>query len=342
MDFFNFLMQELYVHAGKNEPYRTRKNVEAAYNHYQAGMKTYDPNTDHYFFQDLTNALHEILVALGKKLVLFIDEFGEWCKVVDDNERTNRRNERHGHVLRATDRLIDLEFMKFFSAILRNERFKERLVCIVAVKPFMAHYDVKRKLYLFRLLSNITLYYLDRKAGDSLIRDPLKGQIDTSADAASYLYELTYGHPYLIQLILNRVVNQIKGKKNAIELADIQKEETALIRDGSSADTHFAVLMSDYSYDVLTESTQERKGKELLAAIAIYSQEKGTAWVPHTVIEQEGLKRGLRAKRIEAFLRQFVRARILLEEGNGNGKSFAIAVPLLRKRLAYHNDSILS
>ena len=247
IDFFNLLMQELYTHASKNEPYEARKKVEAAYNQYQVGMKTYDPNTDHYFFQDLANALHEILTALGKKVILFIDEFGEWCKVVDDNEKANRRNERAGISLRATDRLVDLEFMKFFSSILRNERFKDQLVCIVAVKPYMVDYDVKRKLYLFRLLSNITLYYLDRTAAGSLIRDPLRGQVETSEAAVDYLYQRTFGHPYLIQLILNRVVNRIRGKKAAIDLSDIQTEEETLVQDGSSVDTHFAVLMSDYS-----------------------------------------------------------------------------------------------
>ena len=96
------------------------------------------------------------------------------------------------------------------------------------------------------------------------------------------------------------------------------------------------------SYEVLTRSSQERQGKELLTIISICGQRNETGLVPHSVIEQEAFNRRITARRVDNLLRQFVRARILLEERNGQGRSFAIAVPLLRKRLAYHNDSILS
>ena len=132
--------------------------------------------------------------------MLFLDEFSEWCRVIEKNERIPQIPRlTEGQPLHQS--LVDVDLMQFFSSLMRDQDFKNKLVFVFAVRPFMAEYDSRKNLQILKLADSITLYYLDKCSAISLMTEPLPDTVSIKPSAAAHLYESTAGHPYLIQFI---------------------------------------------------------------------------------------------------------------------------------------------
>jgi hypothetical protein len=235
--------------------------------------------------------------------------------------------------------LVDVDLMKWFSALMRNSDVGGTLVFIFAVRPFVAEYDGKKDLELLKLMNPITLYHLDEQAAKALMTEPLKGKIDYEEGAVDYLYYLTAGHPYLIQFFLREIINRIKRERSHItkqDIIDFEEEMTEV----STYEPQFEVLDSDYSVDSVTADTEAaRLGKGVLAVIAHLGNKQVDGWAQFEdafkVLTYHGVKEG----EIYDLLSKLHRAQII-EEDRGTPEDnlvYRISIPLLQKRYAKQN-----
>ncbi len=207
-----------------------------------------------------------------------------------------------------------------------------------ALKPFMAEYDSRHNLQILKLVKPITLYHLDESAAKALMIEPLRGRIAVEQQAADYLYQITSGHPYLIQFFLHQIVDTVKGEhRPSIYKEDIKQFEEVMISEGPAYDAHFKVLDSDYSVADVMEPGRARLGKGVLALIAKIGNQEKEGWVPINRIQTALTVHDCTFEDTDELLDQLLRAKILEEREINGTLCFKISIPLLRKRYVRQN-----
>ena len=212
------------------------------------------------------NILSNIVSIANKKVVLFLDEFSELCQTIEEHQNQQSSDEM----------LLDINLMHWFSALMKEPG---GLVFIFAGRPFVAEYDTKHSLQLLKLMNPITLYHLDKTAAEALMTEPLEGKIEYGEGCINYLYNLTAGHPYLIQLFLQQIIDRIRDKKSVIEKQDIIDFEKEVISEDPAYVAHFNVLDSDYNIASVTNTDDPQTDKGVLALIADMGDKQEGRWV---------------------------------------------------------------
>lgn len=278
----------------------------------------------------------EILVntvkSTRKKIVLFLDEFSELCHAIHKNENTKGSS---GNV-EPDEVLADVDLMRWFRVLIDEREITEKLVPIIAARPFVSEYDNQMNLELLRLMNPITLYHLDEKAAKELITEPLSEMVKIEEKCVDYLYKLTAGHPYLIQFFLQNVIINLPEKSRIIKLQDIEDVENKMISEVGSYTSHFGVLESDYSLDVLDKESNRGRafleaGQHFLALMANAAGKEGDGWVQtdNLEIEFDSCKHPVVA---QTLLNQLEYAKILERREHHGELEYRISVPLLRKK----------
>jgi hypothetical protein len=289
-------------------------------------------------FEPFAATLKELVeLTHGRRIVLFLDEFSEWCRVIENNEGT-RKGIRSSKSQALHESLVDVDLMQFFSSLMRDQAFKSRLVFVFAVRPFMAEYDSQKNLQILKLADPITLYYLDKCSAISLITEPLRGKVRIEEDAADHLYESTAGHPYLIQFILKKVVDKCSTEGLQVVTKELViYQESYMTREGPAYDAHFRILDSDYSTQEVLSTSGDALGKGLLSLIAKLGSDGEKGWVTHDEVRAQMKQRGCSQNQTDKLLDQLVRAKILEECPIQEALCFRMVIPLLRKRYVQQN-----
>ncbi len=275
----------------------------------------------------------------AKRVVLFLDEFSELCQAIEKSEEMSRKNPGRDANIHVHEIGVDVDLMHWFSALFKSREIKEKLVCILAVRPFVAEYDRAKNLQLHKLMNSITLYHLNEHAAKALMTDPLKDNIGYAEGCVDDLYELTAGHPYLIQLFLLNIINRIRSEGRCIiEKDDILNYENKIISEGPGQQAHFDVLDSDYSIDAVTNPECARMGKRILGLMAKLGREEEDGWVEVEKIIEREAPADNEKQQIYALLAQLRDAKIIIERKTASEKlEFRIAIPLLQKRYIKQN-----
>ncbi len=287
---------------------------------------------------DCTRLLERIALSTPRKIVLFIDEFSELCRVIERNEGLSAKNPTRNAKLHPFEMLVDVALMRWFSALLKNQSLRDRLIFIFAIRPFVIEYDSQHELNVMKLTAPVCLYYLDEKAAKALITEPLRGYVSYEEGAVDYLYRLTAGHPYLIQFMLKDVVNRIKqDRRNIIVIRDIQDVEERMISEGPAYEAQFEVLDSDYSVDEVMSVRRRSLGRGALSLVAKLGDEAREGWVDEEELIRSLTARGTRKEDVAGILAQLKSAKILEDRVREGRFSFRVSIPLLRKRYVRQN-----
>lgn len=271
------------------------------------------------------------------RLVIFLDEFSELCRVIEANQAILAKNpsRKVGH---PRELLADVDLMQWFSSMVKSKAIKGKLVFLFALRPFVAEYDDKRNLQLLKLTKPIMLYHLDGRAARSLITEPILGQICVHTDAAGYLADLTNGHPYLLQFMLKELVDRSMRGSREITVNDVKSLESEMVKEGPGYDAQFRVLDSDYSVDYVLNPTRTRIGNGILALIAKIAHVSKEGWVEvNKIIEQLQLSHSIAPEETHALLAQLLRAKILEDKPSQLEHQVRMSIPLLRKRYIQQN-----
>ena len=294
----------------------------------------------HGMLDDFSRVLKEILKRTRRKVVLFLDEFSELCQTVDRNAVLLRNNPNREARIRPQEMLVDVSLMHWFSSLMRDPELARRFVLIFAVRPFVAEYDTVTNLQILKLVTPITLHYLRKPAAKALMVEPLRSKIEHEAGSIDYLYNLTAGHPYLIQFFLHEIINRIQQDgRSRIEKQDITRFEEEVVSVEEVYDGQFAVLDSDYSVESVRSSEAARKGKGVLAVIArIGGEQEDDGWVPVGKVHELLTRHRMPEDEIYDILAKLRRARIIEErEADREKLQYRISIPLLRKRYIRQN-----
>lgn len=169
--------------------------------------------------------------------------------------------------------------------------------------------------------------------------EPLEGKIEYEAGSIDYLYNLTAGHPYLIQFFLHEIINRLQQEgRFCIEKRDITRLEGELVSAEEVYEGQFAVLESDYSVESVRSPEAARKGRGVIAVIARLGEQEEEAWVPIEEVRNRLTNHGMPENEIYDILAKLRRARIIEErEAAGENLQYRIFIPLLRKRYVKQN-----
>lgn len=300
----------------------------------------YGGGDKHQMLDDFSEILEKIVKVTRRKIILFLDEFSELCQTIDKNEELLNRNPDRRLNLHPHEMLVDVSLMHWFSSLMKSNEIKGKFVFIFAVRPFVAEYDADTHLSILKLVSPIMLHHLSQPAAEALMVEPVKDQIKYGKESINYLYNLTAGHPYLIQFFLQEIINRIQPKgRLCIEKEDIVRFEEEVVSVEKAYDGQFAVLDSDYSVESVKNSNAARKGKGVLAVIAhLGGDQKADGWVPVEQVKEELTRYGMPENEIYDILAKLRRARIIEERKADREKlEYRISIPLLRKRYARQN-----
>ena len=267
-----------------------------------------------------------------RKIVLFLDEFSELCRAIDQNKNVSN-SPPHPHAM-----VVDVDQMHWFSELMKSDDIEGNLVFIFAVRPFVAEYDDQEDLQLLKLTNPITLYHLDEQAAKALMTEPLSGKIDYEGGAVDYLYHLTAGHPYLIQFFLREIINRIRKERSCIKKQDIIDFEEKMISEGPAYKAQFNVLDSDYSVDSVTNNDAAKLGKGVLAVIAHLGSKQVEGWAQSEEAFELLTNHGVTDGEIYDLLSKLHQAQIIKERGTPEDNlEYRISIPLLQKRYAGQN-----
>ena len=287
---------------------------------------------------EFAQMLEQLARVLSSRLVLFLDEFSEVCRVIERNELLADRNPGRRVTLHPNEMLVDVDLMQTFSSLLKSQTLRHKVMLCFAVRPFMAAYDKSRNLQILKLTKPITLYYLDKDAANALIEEPLRGTLSYEAAAVDYLRKETAGHPYLIQFILKEVVDaKIASGGSTIGVEDIQVVEERMVSEGPAYDAVFDVLDSDHSVEEVMGRPQGLLGKGALSLIARGGEDGRRFWVSAATVLRQMEELKCDRELATDVLAQLVRAKILSERDGEGDLEFRMAVPLLRKRYVRQN-----
>ena len=299
----------------------------------------YSRGDKHQMLDGFSAILEKTVKATSRKVVLFLDEFSELCQTIDKNEewlkiRLDRDQKLHPHEM-----IVDVSLMHWFSSLMRNNALTGRLVFIFAVRPFVAEYDADTQLQILKLVSPITLHYLGKSAAEALMVEPLEGKIEYEAGSIDYLYNLTAGHPYLIQFFLHEIINRLQQEgRSCIEKQDITRLEGELVSAEEVYEGQFAVLESDYSVESVRSPEAARKGRGVIAVIARLGEQEPDGWVSVEKVRALLTNHGMPENEIYDILAKLRRAQIIKERRADEEKlEYKISIPLLRKRYIRQN-----
>jgi hypothetical protein len=313
------------------EGLKTLTNELWATSRYERGDRTQ-------FFATVSRVIAGLSDVAKRRIVLFIDEFSELRKVLERNKRALAGNPMRTKNIYPHEMFIDPPFVHHLSALLKDAKLAQKFTLVVAVRPFMAEYDAREGLQILKLMKPITLYYLEEPAAKALITEPLEGQIEYGQGVVDYLYDLTAGHPYLLQFILKNVVDRVKReKRREVNLEDIQAFEERMISQGPAYDAQFEVAISDYSVAEVIHPQEAEVGKGAMALIAKMGEDDPDAWVAEDEIFDKLSGQNIPLEKSASLLSQLVRTKILEEDSGGGEMRYRIAVPLLRKRFVRQN-----
>ena len=289
------------------------------------------------FFATFARVLSTLAAASHRRIVLFIDEFSEIRKVVERNKMALHKNPTRTGNLLPHDMYIDVPFMHHMSSLLRDAELKSKITFIVLVRPFIAEYDEREGLQLFKLMQPITLRHLDETAARELITEPLASYITVDDDAVSNLITLTAGHPYLLQFMLKLIVDRVKREaRPTITNTDVRWLENRMISDGPAFDAQFAVLISDYSIDEISLRSEARLGKGLLAQVSKLGQHDD-GWARATDIYDALARNNVPEEKTASLLSQLTRTCILMEENQDDELRYRLSIPLVQERFIKQN-----
>jgi hypothetical protein len=289
-------------------------------------------------FDRFANVLLFIAKASKRRIVLFLDEFSEVRKVIEQARAVAAKNPSRMRDQLPHDYYLDVAFMHQLSSLLKREEVAKAFSLIVAVRPFMADYDRDRDLQLLKLMKPISVYYLDEASAKALVREPLRGKLEIADGVDDYLWRMTAGHPYLLQFLLKQLVDRAKmERQSAITLQHVQELEERMINDGPAFQAHFRLLISDYSVDSVLNAKELLHGEGVVAIASKIGNDRPDRWVSESEIVESLARHQIAREKASYLLDQLSRARIL-EEGNVNNTlCYRVFVPLLQKRLERHN-----
>ena len=318
-------------------PGRTVQDVSAAINGSFA-TGGFDRGDRTKLFERFSRTLKTLADYAGRRIVLFIDEFSEVRKVMERSKSLQMSNPLRDRTILPQDMYIDGHFMRHLSAMLKDADLKKRFTLILSVRPFMAEYDKAEDLQILKLCKPIPLYRLDETAAKALITDPVAGKVDYEPGAVEYLYQLTAGHPYLLQFMLKILVDRVRDEaKRTIDLAAIATLEEQMVSEGAGYESQFAVMISDYSVDEVTHPKEAELGKGTLALISKHGMDDPEGWVQGGRIFDEFQKHRVPETKASSLLSQLSRTRIVEEKSINGDLCYRIAVPLVRKRFVRQN-----
>ncbi len=302
--------------------------------------RTYMRGDKHQMLDGFSAILEKTVKATRRKVVLFLDEFSELCQTIDKNEDWLKIHLDRDQKLHPHEMIVDVSLMHWFSSLMRNNALTGRLVFIFAVRPFVAEYDADTQLQILKLVSPITLHYLRKSAAEALMVEPLEGKIEYETESINYLYNLTAGHPYLIQFFLHEIINRLQQeRRSCIEKQDITRLEGELVSAEEVYEGQFTVLESDYSVESVRSPEAARKGRGVLAVIAYLGDQRGNdGWVPIQEVHDRLTRHRMQEDEIYNVLAKLRRAQIIEETKVDDEKlEYRISIPLLRKRYVRQN-----
>jgi class 3 adenylate cyclase len=289
------------------------------------------------FFSVFAKLLSDLATKSRRRIILFIDEFSEIRRVIERNKTALQRNPARTSKLLPHDMYIDVPFIHHLSSLLKDEALKRQVTFVVLVRPFLAEYDEREGLQLLKLMKPITLRHLDEAAAKELITQPLEPYVSYEPATVEYLYRLTAGHPYLLQVILKLTVDKIKRSgRSTITLADVKWVQEQMVSDGPGYDAQFKVLISDYSIDEIAHPKEAELGKGLMALVSKVGQDRD-GWVDSTEIFRGLAKYNIPEEKTAHILSQLTRTRILEEGIDEDHLRYRLSIPLVQERFLRQN-----
>lgn len=289
------------------------------------------------FFSVFSRVLAALAQTSNRRLVFIIDEFSEIRRVIEKNQAVLNRNPTRITRLLPHEMYLDVPFVHHLGSVMKDDELTRKITFIVIVRPFMAEYDERQGLQLLKLMKPITLGRLDECAAKELITQPLDGSITFDDAAVDYLFDLTAGHPYLLQFILKLMVDKVRRNgRPKVGLKDIEWIKERMVTQGPEFDAQFAVLISDYSVDEVSLPPEALLGKGMLAVVAKLATERG-GWAPSSLIFEEFERHGVPEGKTTSLISQLTRTRILDECDLDDELQYRLAVPLVQERFVRQN-----
>ena len=291
----------------------------------------------HRMLDDFSILLKRTLSHTRRKVVLFLDEFSELCQAVDSNEIQLQQNPNRSTPQFTKDMPVDASLIDWFSALMKDDELLRKMTIIFAVRPFVAQYADDTPLAILKLVRSITLGYLSEQEAKALMVEPLKGKIAYEEGSIDYLYNLTAGHPYLIQCFFQEIIDQIlQDGRNRIEKRDITDLEQEFVSKEHNG--HFMVLDSDYSVESVRSDKIAKQGRGVLAVIAhLGGEPEDDGWVPGGKMRESLSHLGMPENEIYDILAKLRGAQIIEEKADKEKLEYRIQIPLLRKRYISQN-----
>lgn len=289
-------------------------------------------------FLRFAQLLRGLSVSSGRQIVLFVDEFSEVRKAIEQHKKTQINNPQRARNVPPQELYVDHTFMRHLSSLMRDRELKRRFTLIVAVRPFMAEYDERESLQLLKLMKPIMLYHLDEKSARSLITEPVKGHLDYDPVVVEHMCRMTAGHPYLLQFVLKTLVDRVRREsRQRVTTEDLAWVESRMITEGPGYDAQFSVMISDYSVDEISIPQEKRLGLGTLALIAKIGHEQEGGWVFERQILDALITQRIPREKASSLLSQLLRARIVEERAAEGDLSYRMTIPLVRKRFVQQN-----
>lgn len=303
-----------------------------------AAPRRYKDGDKSAIFDDYRRVVEQIARLSPCKIVLFLDEFSELCRAIERHDELIRKRIARRETIHPHDMFVDVPLMHFFSSLLKSEQLRGKLTLILAVRPFVAEYDSEHGLQILKLTKPVYLYYLEEQAATRLIMDPLHGVFTIDKATIGTLYQLTAGHPYLIQFIMQELVEQVRGDgRTCITQSDVAAIRDEMISQGAVYSAQFDILDSDYSVDEVTDADKAELGRGVLAVISKFGTARKEGWVPERDVEQELAHYGIGERTAADILKKFEAAKIIEEKMVDEALCLRVCVPLLRKRYVAQN-----
>jgi len=312
--------------------------VQAAIEQFLAAPRRYKVGDKSGMFEDYKRIIETIVQKSPRQIVLFMDEMSELCRAIERNDQLARHKPNRNDTLHPHEMLVDVPLIHLFSSLLKTKSLQRKLTFVFAIRPFVAEYDRDRGLQLLKLAKPIELNNLEEQAARRLISDPISGAIVVEDAAVDYLYLLTAGHPYLIQFMMQDLVNTAKtGGQVTIQLSDIKRLEEKMINKGVTYEPLFELLDSDYSVDEVMNPKTADLGRGTLALISKIGTVRPGGWVADREVKEELAKFRISERPAAQILKQLEAAKIIEVDRQKDTTPLRVSVPLLRKRYVAQN-----
>jgi len=238
-----------------------------------------------------------------RKLLIMLDEFN----VLDGAWRRGELDRGFFSKLRAfIEKRKDISFILAIQDVVYSRSLRDRSGGWTALQNAMP----------------LPLEYLDRESAIKLIREPKGDMLLYEDDVVDGIVELTYRHPYFLQIICRKIVDRkiLKGGTRVTK-EDLGAVLPIIYRSGRVYFHHFLELATGHKMVILE-------------AIAKLSAE-GKAWVNVGEIRDVCCQLGesLSWKRVNELTKELFFDRVLLRKRGSGGWRYRIRVPLFEKWL---------